>query len=709
VRYHRGRILEHSLAPWDRRGHADVLVIGNFDLYDASTKEPAAHVAAKAAADTAPLPSYRPDVDGLRAVAVLAVLVFHAFPHVLPGGFVGVDVFFVISGYLITGIIQPAVAQGAFSLAGFYRRRIRRIFPALLLVLAFSVAAGHHLLLADEFRRLGRQIVAGASFASNFLFWSEAGYFDTESGLKPLLHLWSLGIEEQFYIVWPLLLMSTHRFGRRALPAITAVSAVSLLLCLVLSYTNPTAAFYSPFSRAWELGLGGMLAFPQMRRRLQRLPDPAGVRPDSSVPGWLVWTGALLILVAVLCLDRYQTYPGAAAMLPTLGTALLLAAGPRSWFNAQVLSRPPLVGIGLISYPLYLWHWPLLAFLRIASAGQESGWQKLLVLALSMLLAWMTWHWLELPVRRRWQTGARPLLAAMTLSAALGLGCALGAIRPWSASFDLERIVGVSKDGMFPAPFMRPLQSRGPMFYQVGTGARKLVFIGDSTMQQYSLRIQLLTEGHPDTSAILATASGCMPVPGIRAEGRRAWCRAYGPDAYALAMAPDVETVVIGAAWYRYLAQMNDESEYVFEDETGTFPLAPESEGARKAFAALGSWVSRLRQGSKKVYLISDTPFGAELDPAHVVRRSFLHGFEIDAGGLDQRRFLALTGSVARALAGIAKDTGAMVIDPVASLCDGTVCPSLDSGGYPRYRDSVHFIPTFARDHVTYLDVAFGP
>ncbi len=637
------------------------------------------------------------------------MLVFHAFPEVLPGGFIGVDVFFVISGYLISGIIQSGLRRGDFSLAEFYGRRIRRIFPALLLVLAFCLLAGHHLLLPDEFRRLGRQILAGAGFASNFLFWSEAGYFDTDSGLKPLLHLWSLGIEEQFYIAWPLLLMLAHRLAHKALPAIAAITLASLALCLALAYADPTAAFYSPLSRAWELGLGGMLAFPQVQQRLQRPLDAAAGHPASSIPGWLVWTGALMIPVAALGLNRYQAYPGAATLLPTLGAAILLAAGPQTWLNARVLSRPLLTGIGLTSYPLYLWHWPLLVFLRIVSLGPVPGWQKLLVLALSVILAWATYRWLELPVRQRRFANARLLLAAMALSASAGLACVLGAILPWSASFGLDRVIGVNKDPMFPAPFMRPLPSRGSQFYQVGAGARKVVFIGDSTMQQYSHRVRLLVDAHPDTSAILATTSGCMPIPGVRAEGARAWCRIYGPDAYALALAPEVQTVVIGANWYRYLAQMNFDSEYVFEDDTGRFPLALGSEGARKAFAALETWVARLRQSGKKVFLIRDTPFGEELDPAHIVRRSLLHGFDIQTTGLDQGRFLARIEPVAQALDGIEKATGATVIDPIATLCNGKVCPALDAEGYPRYRDWAHLVPTFARDHVTYLDVAFEP
>lgn len=237
--------------------------------------------------------NYRRDIDGIRALAVLAVVGYHAFPEMVPGGFVGVDVFFVISGYLITGIIQSDLTRHAFSLAGFYRRRIRRIFPALLVVLAFCLLAGQHLLLGSEFRQLGEHVLAGGGFASNFLLWRESGYFDTDSELKPLLHLWSLGIEEQFYILWPLLLLLAHRFGKARFVMTAIIAATSIMLCLWLSYFSPDAAFYSPLSRAWELALGALLAFPETTRWLRSHLTTAPALDESPIrsgmlPGWIV-------------------------------------------------------------------------------------------------------------------------------------------------------------------------------------------------------------------------------------------------------------------------------------------------------------------------------------------------------------------------------------------------------------------------------------
>lgn len=203
---------------------------------------------------------YRPDIDGLRAVAVLAVIAFHAYPGLLPGGFIGVDVFFVISGFLITGVILGDLERGTFTFADFYARRIRRIFPALLVVLVAAWIAGWFLLLADEYKSLGRNIAAGALFLSNVSLWTEAGYFDAAAELKPLLHLWSLGIEEQFYIAWPLVMVIAWRLRGSLVTVAGVIGLVSFVLCVLSADGDPTTAFYLPHTRVWELLVGATLA-----------------------------------------------------------------------------------------------------------------------------------------------------------------------------------------------------------------------------------------------------------------------------------------------------------------------------------------------------------------------------------------------------------------------------------------------------------------
>jgi peptidoglycan/LPS O-acetylase OafA/YrhL len=355
-----------------------------------------------------PSSQYRPDVDGLRAIAVMLVLNYHAFPEALPGGFVGVDVFFVISGFLITGIIARELELGRFSLLGFYNRRVRRIFPALIVVLAATLVLGWLWMLPGPFAQLGSDAFASAAFLANIALLLQSGYFDVESAKKPLLHLWSLGIEEQFYLAWPLLLMLAVRLRLSILGVAAVLGIGSFLLNVALIGSDPVATFYLPFTRAFELLAGAVLAC-------------AWSRVDQAVgaSNWRAAIGVVLIVVAAGVLDSQRAFPGWWALLPVIGTALLISA-PAAWVNRVALASPPLVWIGLISYPLYLWHWPLLVFMGAIKFGPLSLPERELILLASALLAWLTYRFVETPFRLR-APSPRKIYA-------LGAGMALVAI-----------------------------------------------------------------------------------------------------------------------------------------------------------------------------------------------------------------------------------------------------------------------------------------
>ncbi len=347
---------------------------------------------------------YRPDIDGLRAVAVLAVVVFHIFPEYSYGGFIGVDIFFVISGYLISGIILSALAENRFSFIDFYARRARRIFPALLIVLLFCLAFGWLGLMEDEYAHLGKHVAGSAAFISNLVLWREAGYFDVDTLVKPLMHLWSLGIEEQFYAVWPLIIFAAWKKRIRAAYVIAAIGMASFALNIWLAGTDATAAFYLPVTRLWELLLGGLLCCFQRERHNHAL----------SV------AGATCIAAGMLLIDRTLAYPGWWALLPTAGAACLIAAGNRAWVN-RLLSLPPLICLGLISYPLYLWHWPLFSLARIAEAGIPSLEIRAGIVLASLLLAALTYYAIEQPLRKQAaRVVALPLTIALFITAAAG-------------------------------------------------------------------------------------------------------------------------------------------------------------------------------------------------------------------------------------------------------------------------------------------------
>jgi peptidoglycan/LPS O-acetylase OafA/YrhL len=347
---------------------------------------------------------YRDDIDGLRGVAVLGVLVYHAFPRFAPSGFTGVDVFFVISGYLITQIIARELAERRFSTAAFYARRIRRIFPALIVLLFAVFAIGWQTLFSIEFAQLGKHIAAGAGFVSNIVFYSEAGYFDYRSDTKPLLHLWSLGVEEQFYLAWPLVIVLAFRLFRRVDLFLVAVVLASFAANLVMTSADSAAAFYLPWSRCWQLACGGLLAI-----------RPGAELSPASRHG-LSAGGIAMIAAALFAVAAGERYPGWYALLPTLGAAALIAAGPMAAVN-RLLSTALMRGIGLISYPLYLWHWPLLTFATILDGPLPSRTVRAVLVLASVVLAVATYWFVERPLRtsRKLMPIAAGLLAAMTV------------------------------------------------------------------------------------------------------------------------------------------------------------------------------------------------------------------------------------------------------------------------------------------------------
>ncbi len=353
---------------------------------------------------------YRADIDGLRGIAILSVVAFHAFPKQVRGGFVGVDVFFVISGYLISSIIVRSLSQDRFTLTGFYARRIRRLFPALIVVLAACLAVGWVSLLANEYKQLGKHIAGGAGFSSNLVLWNESGYFDRAAEVKPLLHLWSLGVEEQFYIVWPLLLFLAWKRRISLLALTLSVLAVSFWLSIRTSHTDLVAAFYSPIPRFWEILLGGALACGSIHysspRETQRL-DARNVK---------AFAGALLIVAAVFGVSQTRAFPGWWALLPTIGAFLIISAGPDAWINRRILSHRFVVLLGLISYPLYLWHWPLLSFANIFAVTVPSDGVRVAIALSSVLLAWLTHTLVERPVRNRWSGKVAGLLIFLMLA-----------------------------------------------------------------------------------------------------------------------------------------------------------------------------------------------------------------------------------------------------------------------------------------------------
>jgi peptidoglycan/LPS O-acetylase OafA/YrhL len=609
--------------------------------------------------------AYRPDVDGLRAIAVLSVVGFHAFPLWVRGGFIGVDVFFVISGYLISSIIYNALRKDAFSYVEFYVRRIRRIFPALLVVLATCLVAGWFLLLPDEYKQLGRQVAAGAGFASNLLFWSQAGYFDTDAAIKPLLHLWSLGIEEQFYLLWPLLLALLYQRTRHVALIVSGLLLVSFVANLALVHSHPLAVFYLPMTRFWELLSGALLAYVAIFHRGAALAEgPRGRRWREG----LAWCGLGLIVAALLLIDRDQAFPGWWALLPMLGTLCLIAAR-EAWFNRVVLSNRVLVYIGLISYPLYLWHWVLLAILRMRlyeDGAEAPRGQRIAVIALSLVLSWLTYTLIEKPIRFGARKVFKPALLLLLMAVVGVLGLAVdwsdgvaarypAEIRPLAAyQYERERAhysAVLGGRSCFIDDGQANFAHLGAQCVDLPDGHKPLVVLwGDSHAASLYAGLKALQQQGGGFRIAQLTMGACPPLLGWES-ARRPNCRAFNTIALQTIKALGAATVLLEADWMFYLPME-----------------APD----RADLTALQATVRQLQSmGVRRIVVFGNLPIWQMPQP-RVSVKLWLETHTLPER--TERYFNAASVRADAAVRAAMATTGAVFVSPIATLCDARGC-----------------------------------
>ncbi|MDB5990073.1 MAG: acyltransferase 3 [Herbaspirillum sp.] len=590
--------------------------------------------------------SYRPDIDGLRAIAVLAVVIFHAFPSAFPGGFVGVDIFFVISGYLIGSILLLQLSEGRFSFRDFYARRIKRIFPALLLVLIASYVFGWFNLIDTEYKELGKHIAAGAGFVSNFALWNEAGYFDLSAETKPLLHLWSLAVEEQFYAFWPLMLWAFQRWRINSLFAIVCIGVASFVLNIAIAHSNATADFYSPFTRFWELMIGCGLAYRHIGKH----------SVSSEHADAFGWIGAILIGFSFMLFRGQQGYPGWAALLPTIGACLLIVAGPDGPINRRILKTRLLVWIGLISFPLYLWHWPLLAFARLQT-GEIPAWPvRLLAVFASFILAWITYRLVELPIRFGKRNAWTIAMLVLAMSA-IGLQGS-NTYRRDGLDFRLSHMAAQFAGGQqstgegwrIHSCFLQTSDSID-MFVPSCTdsGTRPLVFLwGDSHSTELYPGLRNLQSQY-DFRIAEYGAADCAPFFGTDARNER--CAAIHQNLLAKIQKERPDLLMIGGNW-----------------------------GAGDA-AKIGDTVAALRQaGITRLVIVGPTPLWNELLPKiyWLYWRKF---HEI----LPERTFFGLNAGMAeidQQMQAAAKRLGVPYISAYQALCNQAGCETRTGPGH---------------------------
>ena len=636
---------------------------------------------------------HRPEIDGLRAVAVVPVVLFHARVPGFSGGFVGVDVFFVISGFLITAILAADIAAGRFSLAGFYERRVRRIFPALFVMLAASTLAALALLLPFELAAFGRSLAAAALFVSNVFFGRETGYFVAAAETKPLLHTWSLAIEEQFYIAFPLCLWALSRLAPRAvLVALLVALAGSLAISIATTHPQSDTAFFRTPARVWELLAGAALALAPRRRPLPRAAAEA-----------LAAGGLGLIAVAVFGFDARTPFPGSAAVLPVAGTVLVLAATARNRTRAgALLSVGAMRFFGLVSYSLYLWHWPLLVFWRIGRIAPPTPVETAMVILASVVAATLSWRFVERPFRTRALLGRRPLLlgagvAALVVTAAAGGvvaggGGLPGRVGPEALAIAGARLDEVSFAGCDSLPGGRPcVIGAGP------EAAARFVVWGDSHAGMLMPAIAAAA-GKAGVTGLYLGAAGCVPLLGV---DQLRWgfetCSGFADDILAaIAARPELGTVVLVSRWAFYAEGRRFRHEAghpVFIRDAGTTGVSA-GENGRVFARGLDRTLAALAALGRRVVLVTQAPEN-EFDLAVAMARADWLGRAV-AFAPARADYVTRQAKV-DALFRAAEASGLATRLPLGeALCGPVDCP-VARDGWPLYRDSNHLTATYAR------------
>ncbi|MBL8549148.1 MAG: acyltransferase [Hyphomonadaceae bacterium] len=571
--------------------------------------------------------AYRRDIDGLRAVAVLPVVLFHAGLQGMSGGFVGVDVFFVISGYLITQIIAREVEEGRFTILGFYDRRVRRIFPALFAMIAVALPLGYVLLFPQDFKNFAQSVAASAFFGSNVIFLLQGGYFGESANVKPLLHTWSLAVEEQFYIFFPPLIALLARFRLNTVLVIAGICAASFAASLLTA--GSSEGFYLTQYRVWELGLGALLALGAAPKLSQAM-----AREAAS------FAGLAMILAAVFLYDETTPFPGLAALPPCLGAALIIHAGASGpTMIGRLLGAAPLVFVGLISYSLYLWHWPVIVFSRYASTTPTSPLEIAAIVGVSILLATLSWRFIERPFRAR-PPAARAVPrnalfvgGAVAMAAAASFGVAVHIGKGWSWRFSPAVGAYAAAASDFDVARMHCMVSPDldhPCVYGA-TGPVRVALWGDSHAASIAPAIE--TAADKAGERVLAHLKiACAPALGVdpMEPNDRGGCRTHNEAVLQRILAdPDIHTVILATHFQSAMEGPLVAPGYAHDDVHVPQASGPDGKPLTEAthrpvlMAAFLGTIETLRRAGKRVvlvYPIPESPFNVPTTLARIAR-----------------------------------------------------------------------------------------
>lgn len=621
--------------------------------------------------------TYRPEMDGLRAVAVLAVLCFHA-GFGMSGGFVGVDVFFVISGFLITGLIDKDLQAGQFSFLDFWERRIRRIFPALTVMVAITLAVGACCLMPEEFKSLGKSALSQTALVANFHFQKKADYFEGSAELKPLLHTWSLAVEEQFYLLLPVLLVFCRQLSRSRLISLLSVLAiVSFCGSVWGTYFAPSKTFYLLPGRAWELLLGSVLALACPLLALS-------LRFRSAIS----WAGLAGILFACIWYDRETRFPGANAVIPCLGTALIIFANSSGLTGVgKLLATRPMVMIGRLSYSLYLWHWPVLALMRTMSPTAPSASARFLAMALSFGLAWLSWKFVETPFRRAQHLSQRRVYG-------LAISCSLLVIGiSWSVVFTegfpnrlAQNTLQALKCGEvteYPKAVITSIGAELPS-EQLGT----FLLWGDSHSLAISRTIDNLAK-KSGTSGYLWWSPGVIPVPGVQDFFCENSTIQQNEKTMEFIKSHRIPHVILAARWNLYIELSKYGNRHLLAERQTDDPT-PES--ARRLFRqGLGKMLDELKSQGVTVWLMKQVPEQEIPEPRFAAIRSSQYGWKAPRG-ISIERYRSQQAALDRILDELCKgrEEYVHILDPLSFCFEDTGFSKICHQSYSYYFDGDH-------------------
>jgi peptidoglycan/LPS O-acetylase OafA/YrhL len=636
--------------------------------------------------------AYRRDIDGLRAIAVVSVVVYHLFAGVLPGGYLGVDIFFVISGFLITGILVRDCATGRYSIVRFYERRLRRIIPALVFLIAVVTAIATAILLSRDLVGYAKSVLATFAFVSNVYFWRDTNYFSPDASTKPLLHTWSLGIEEQFYIFFPIMVFLIMRFaGRRALlGAVIFLSAVSYALTVwVLKRDLGIVAFYLLPMRAWELGFGAIVSLAGSRGR-------AGPYCRAALGG------LGLVLVLGSCFAISPTFlPGLPpATFACLGTALMIWAGERSNATSRLLEAGPMVAIGLISYSLYLWHWPLYVFVSYYLIRQPLPFEGLLILIAAVVISAASWRYVEQPFRQKTMRARTVVMAALAAVAFLGaVAAGLIVSRGLPQRFTAQAAAfNASAGQIYKCPVQSFRRVNGVLACPIapagaGTDNAGVALFGDSHALMYVPAVrEVLRERR--LSGLLFYSNGCLPTPDLNLSRE---CIASQRANLSAIEKSNVRVIVVALDWANLDQPM--------VDAHGRHYRQVPWPAVRGQLAAV---LHGLRRAGKRTVIVGPIPFPG-YDIASTVSReiAFRGRAESPLGeprAAFDRRFATQQAWVTSG------PEGAVAMLPARRFCTPENC-SFELGGAPAYADSNHLsspaVFTMMPDFAESIDAAW--